>query len=77
MDEKACDEWLVKNGLTKAGMTGKQLLDDGSIAPRCCFIMGIFQGKVIRKNVKPLKRLKVIAGLMKEFVNHHDSLIIS
>ena len=58
MDEKACDEWLVMKGFTKAGMTGKQLLDDGNIVPRWCFIMGIFQGKVIRKTVKPLKRLK-------------------
>ena len=30
MDEKACDEWLVKNGFPKAGKTGKQLLDDAN-----------------------------------------------
>ena len=37
MDEKACDEWLVKNGFPKAGKTGKQLLDDANSAPRSLF----------------------------------------
>ena len=74
MDEKACDEWLVMKGFTKAGMTGKQLLDDGNIAPRWCFFMGRKGDSQKRKTVKTVK---VIAGLMKGFMNHHDSLIIS